>query len=57
MNACESCGDLHDPSDMVNTIEDFHFCYRCDEKNRELYDFMWFTRYSDKVIKEEDNDN
>ena len=25
MNACESCGDLHDPSDMVNTIEDFSF--------------------------------
>jgi len=56
MNACESCGDLHDPSDMVNSLEDFHFCYTCEAKNRELYDYMWFTRYSDKVIKEEKND-
>jgi hypothetical protein len=51
MNACESCGELFDRSDMVNTIEDFYFCYKCDEKNRELYDFMWFSRYSDKIIK------
>lgn len=55
MNACESCGDLHDPSDMVNTIEDFHFCYRCDEKNRELYDCLWFSKFSNKINKEEDN--
>jgi hypothetical protein len=54
MYACESCGDLHDPSDMVNTIEDFHFCYTCDQKNRELYDHMWFSKYSHK-IKEDKN--
>jgi len=41
---------------MVNSLEDFHFCYTCEAKNRELYDYMWFTRYSDKVIKEEKND-
>jgi len=45
MNACETCGDLHDPSDMVNPLEDFYFCYTCEDKNR----------YSKKVIKEEDN--
>ena len=55
MNACESCGDLHDPSDMVNPLEDFYFCYTCEDKNRELYDYMWFTRYSDKV-KGKNND-
>jgi hypothetical protein len=44
-----------DPSDMVNSLEDFYFCYTCEDKNRELYDYMWFTRYSDKVIKEVDN--
>ena len=32
MNACESCGELFDRSDMVNTIEDFYFCYKCEEK-------------------------
>ena len=36
MNACECCGDLHDPSDMVMTPPDFYFCYTCEEKNREL---------------------
>ena len=55
MNACESCGDLHDPSDMVNPLEDFYFCYTCEDKNRELYDFMWFSKFSKKVIKAEKN--
>ena len=53
MNACESCGELYDPSDMGNTIEDFYFCYNCYEKNRELYDYIWFSKYSDKIIKED----
>jgi len=56
MNACESCGDLHDPSDMVNSLEDFYFCYTCEDKDREKYDYMWFTRYSHKVIREDNNE-
>ena len=53
MNACESCGELYDRSDMVNPLEDFHFCFDCDEKDREQYDYIWFSKYSDKIIKEE----
>ena len=56
MNACESCGDLHDPSDMVNSLEDFYFCYTCEDKDREKYDYMSFNRYSHKVIREDKNE-
>jgi len=56
MTACESCGDLHDPSDMVNSLEDFYFCYTCEDKDREKYDYMSFTRYSHKAIREDNNE-